>query len=63
MIGVLALPNALHLEIQEEAFCDVIVPAIAFSAHTANKALFIQQIPIHLAGLLAAAVGVDDQAG
>lgn len=67
MVDILALPDALRLEVQEEAFGDgapyhnrLSVTAIAFTAHTANKAVLVQQFLIQRTGVLAAAVGMDD---
>lgn len=58
-----------YLEVQEEAFGDGVpydnrlsVPALAFTAHAANKAVLVQQFLIQCAGVLAATVGMDDQA-
>ena len=52
MVSVLALPNPLHLEVQEEAFSNRIVPAVALSAHAANEAMLVQQVLVELTGIL-----------
>ena len=36
VIGIVFLPNALHLQIQEETLHHRVIPAIAFAAHAAN---------------------------
>lgn len=51
VVRILALPDAFHLEIQEEALGDGIIPAISLSAHGANKAMFIEQALVKLAGI------------
>jgi energy-converting hydrogenase Eha subunit C len=40
VIGVVLLPNPLHLQIQEEALHHSVIPTIAFAAHTAYQAMF-----------------------
>lgn len=63
MIGVLTLPDALHLEVQEEAFGHRVIPAVPFAAHAADEAIPGQQILVQLTGILTALIGMDDQAG
>ena len=48
----MTLPDALHLDIQEEAFSDGVVPALTFAAHAADKAVASQQIQVKPAGIL-----------
>lgn len=48
----MTLPDALHLEIQEEAFSDGAVPAISFAAPAADEAVAGQQALLKLAGIL-----------
>lgn len=63
MVRVTALPDALHLQVQEEAFSDGVIPAISFAAHAADKAMLGQQRLVLLARILAAAIRMDDQSG
>jgi hypothetical protein len=56
MIGVIALPDALHLQVQKEAFHDRVVPAVALATHAADQPMIHQQLAMKLAGILAAAV-------
>jgi hypothetical protein len=37
MVGVMALPDALHFQVQKESLHDRVVPAIAFPAHAGNQ--------------------------
>jgi hypothetical protein len=39
VVGIFALLNPFHFQIQEEAFRDGIVPAVSFAAHAANEAV------------------------
>lgn len=48
----MTLPDALHLEIQEEAFSDGAVPAVSFAAPAADEAVAGQQALLRLAGIL-----------
>ena len=61
VVGVVALPHPLHLQIQEEALHHGVIPAVALAAHAADQAVFGQQRLMHGAGVLAAAIRVDDQ--
>lgn len=42
MIRVIPLPDALHLQVQEESFGDRVVPAVPLAAHAADEAVFGQ---------------------
>ena len=42
LIGVRALPDPLHLEIEKEAFCYSVIPAICPATHAADKAVLGQ---------------------
>ena len=42
VIGVLALPDPLHLQVQKETLGDSVVPAIALPAHAGHQALLGQ---------------------
>jgi hypothetical protein len=61
VVSVLALPNALHLQVQKETLAHSVVPTIAFSAHALPQAIGVQQFSVCLAGVLAAPVGVHEQ--
>lgn len=39
VIGVISLPNSLHLYVKEEAFGHCVIPAIACAAHAADEAM------------------------
>ena len=56
----MTLPDALHLEIQEEAFSDGAVPAVSFAAPAADEAVAGQQALVKLAGI-PPPVRMDDQ--
>ena len=43
VIGKVALPDPLHLQIQEEALHHSVIPTIALSAHAAHQAMRLQQ--------------------
>src|SRR5450830_153349 len=43
VVGVVALPNALRLEAQEEALHHRVVPTVALAAHAAYQAVSCQQ--------------------
>lgn len=60
MVGVVQLPNPLHLQVQEEAFHHRIIPAVALAAHAGDQAMAGQQVAVGLAGVLAASVGMHD---
>ena len=62
MVGIVTLPNALHLQIQEEAFHDRVIPAIALATHAADQPVFAQKSLMRCTGVLAAAICVNDQA-
>lgn len=57
-IGVAALPDALHLQAQEEPLHGHIVPTIAFPAHAGDQAVARQQVTMGLAGILASPIGM-----
>jgi len=66
MIGILALPDAFHLKIQEEALCDRVeavlrLPTISLAAHVTNEAMFRQQILVMFARVLVTPVRMNDQ--
>ena len=44
LVGILALPDTFHFEVQEEALGYGIVPAIAFPAHATNEAMLVEQV-------------------
>ena len=52
MIGVVLLPNSLHLQIQEEALHHRVVPAVAFTAHAVHQAMPSKQRLMFSAGVL-----------
>ena len=52
LIGIVLVPDPLHLQIQEEAFHDSVIPTISFSAHAAHQAVLDQQRPVFSAGVL-----------
>lgn len=58
----MSLPDSLHLHIQEEAFHHGVIPTVSLAAHAGNQAVTIQQIPVGLAGVLTATVGMHNQA-
>ena len=39
LIGIILLPNPLHLQIKKEMFHNRVVPAISFAAHAADQAM------------------------
>jgi hypothetical protein len=53
VIGVVALPNALHLQVQKEPLHQCVVPTIPFAAHAAANAMLGEQSLIFGAGILA----------
>jgi hypothetical protein len=63
MIRVIALPNTFHLQVQEEAFSDGVIPAITFAAHAAEKAVLGQQRLVLVARTLATAIRMNHQSG
>ena len=63
VIGVVTLPYALHLEIQEESLHDGVVPAVCFAAHAGAQSVSGQQSTMSIAGILATAVRVNDESG
>jgi len=63
MIRAVALLNTLHLQVQEEAFSDGVIPAIIFAAHAADKAMLGQQRLVLVARILAAAIRMNHQSG
>jgi hypothetical protein len=66
MIRVIALPNTFHLQVQEEAFSDGVIPAITFAAHAAHaaeKAMLGQQRLVLVARTLVTAIQMNHQSG
>jgi len=63
MIGIITPPNTLHLQVEKEPFHHGIIPTIPLSAHTAYQTVTAKHVSVFLAGILAAPVGMDDQAG
>ena len=51
MVGVLTLPDPFHLEVQEEAFSDGVVPAVTLAAHATDEAVAGQHVLVELAGV------------
>ena len=39
VVGVVFLPDSLHLQVQKESLHDGVVPAVAFAAHAAHQAM------------------------
>jgi len=62
-VGIVALPEPLHFEVEEEALNDGVIPAVALAAHAGDEAVSGQQGAVCLTGVLAAAVGVEDESG
>ena len=63
LVGVAALPDALHLKVLKEAFHHYVsVPAVSFAAHAADQAVLDQQRLVYGAGAQAATIRVHDQA-
>lgn len=54
--------NLLNFEAAEEALCDSIIPAIAFSAHTGQYSMVLEQFLEILAAILATPVRMKDKA-
>ena len=52
MVRVISLPDTLHLQVQEEAFSDGVIPAVTFAAHAADKAILGQQRLVLVARIL-----------
>lgn len=61
MVGILALPDAFHFEVQEEAIGNGVILAIALAPHAADEAVLGQQILAKCAGVLVAPARMDDQ--
>lgn len=61
MIGILPLRDALHLEVQEKAFCYCVIATIAPAAHAANETVPRKHLQVQHAGILTAVVRMDDQ--
>ena len=61
MVCIIALPDALHFPVQDEAFSAGVIPAVSFAAHAADEAMFGQHGLVMVARILAAAVGKNDQ--
>lgn len=62
VVGVSALPNALHLQIQEEASGNGIVPTISLPTHAAGEPVLGQQGLVLCAAILASSTEMDDEA-
>ena len=60
MVRVIALPDTFHVQVQEEALSNSVIPAVALAAHAADEAMFVEQGLVLVARVLAAAVGMDD---
>ena len=58
VIGVVALPDPLHLQAQEEALHHRVIPTIAFAAHAAHEAMVFQQRLMRITRVLRATVGM-----
>ena len=56
LVGVVALPYPLHLQVQEEALHHRVVPTVALAAHAADQPVFVQHSLMRGAGVLAAAI-------
>jgi len=52
MVGVVALPETFHLQVQEEALHHRVVPAVALAAYAGDQAVLVQQRRVSLAGVL-----------
>jgi len=39
VVAIATLPNSFHLENQEDAFSNSVVPAVSLAAHAADKAI------------------------
>ena len=52
VVGVILLPDSLHLQVQEEALHNRVIPAVAFAAHAGDQSEFLQQPLMHRAGVL-----------
>ena len=48
VVGMAALPDAFHLQVQEESLHHGIVPAIGLAAHAGDKAVLREQGPYEL---------------
>ena len=46
VVSVLALPNALHLQVQKETLAHGVVPTIALSAHALSQPMGVQQLSV-----------------
>ena len=62
VVAVVALPDSLHFQVQEETHHHGFVPAIAISAHACAQAMAFEQAAVDFAGVLAAAARMRDQA-
>jgi hypothetical protein len=61
VIGVVTLPDALHLQIQEEALHYGVIPTVSLATHAGAQTVTGQQGAIGFAGILAATVRVNDK--
>jgi len=61
MVGILSLPDTFHFQVQEEAFCDGVIPTISLTAHTVNETVPLKHLLVQRAGILTAAIRMDDQ--
>lgn len=59
---ILHSKTLLNFEAAEEALCDSIIPAIAFSAHTGQYSMVLEQFLEILAAILATPVRMKDKA-
>ena len=62
-IGVVTLPDALDLQVQEEALHDCVIPAVSLSAHNGKQAMADHQVSVGLTCVLAVAIGVHNHSG
>lgn len=63
VIDIDALPGTLHLQVQEEAFHDRVIPAVALAAHAGHQLVPGQQVTVGLTDVWATSVGMHDQSG
>lgn len=61
VIGLIPLPDALHLQTQKERFHNGIIPTVPFPTHAALKLIAVESLLEFLASILATAIGVDTQ--
>ena len=63
VVGVGLAPEALHLEAEEEALGDGVIPTIALATHAGLELVLGQQGGVGVASVLAATVGVYQESG